>query len=220
MDRVYTSGASATPPSAPGSPSSGYPTAGNPSLGVQATRPGAWWYYMITEEIRNVLVAAGITPDHEDLTQLSDAIAALISAAAPPLARAINTTSPLQGGGNLSADRTLSIQDGTTAQKGAVQLYGGTDSTSNSLAATAGAVKTAYDAVAGRIVGGASLGVGCITLGRIDGAVYPTVSTGDDAVAKEVYCDGSGGTPTGSWTVLGVYTNTDGDHTVLIQRTA
>jgi hypothetical protein len=212
MDRVYTAGASATPPSAPGSPSSGYPTAGNPSLGVPATRPGAWWYYMITEEIRNVLVAASITPDHTDLTQLSDAIAVLIAAAAVPLARSISTTSPLQGGGSLSADRTLSIQDASTTQKGAVQLYGGIDSASNTLAATALA--------AGRVVGGASLGVGCITLGRIDGAIYPTVSTGDNAVTKGVYCDGSGGTPTGSWIVLGVYTNTDGDHTVLIQRTA
>ncbi|WP_019615474.1 tail fiber protein [Psychromonas ossibalaenae] len=57
----------------------------------------------------------------------------------------IATTSPLQGGGDLSADRTLSIADGTTAQKGAVQLSTSISSTSTLLAATPSAVKAAYD---------------------------------------------------------------------------
>jgi hypothetical protein len=39
-----------------------------------------------------------------------------------PETRQINTTPPLQGGGDLSANRTLSIDDATTGQKGAVQL--------------------------------------------------------------------------------------------------
>ena len=39
-----------------------------------------------------------------------------------PTARTISTTAPLAGGGDLSANRTLSIADGTTAVKGAVQL--------------------------------------------------------------------------------------------------
>lgn len=36
------------------------------------------------QEIRNVIAAAGLTPDRTDVTQLGDAISAMISAAAPP----------------------------------------------------------------------------------------------------------------------------------------
>lgn len=80
MDRVFESGAAASPPSAPASPSNGYATSGNPG-GTPATTPGAWWYHMITEELRAVVAAAGLTPDHTDLSQLSSAISALIGAA-------------------------------------------------------------------------------------------------------------------------------------------
>lgn len=80
MDRTYESGAAGSPPSAPASPSSGYPTAGSPSPPVPATKPGPWWYHMMTEEIRAVIVAAGLTPDHTDVTQLAQAIQALFVA--------------------------------------------------------------------------------------------------------------------------------------------
>lgn len=59
--------------------------------------------------------------------------------------RTVSTTAPLSGGGDLSADRTLTIADGTTAQKGAVQLTDSTSSTSTTTAATPNAVKSAYD---------------------------------------------------------------------------
>ena len=77
MDHVFESGASGTPPSAPASPSTGYATAGNPGGGVPATKPGPWWYHMVTEELRAVIVAAGLTPDHTSVVQL---LAALRSA--------------------------------------------------------------------------------------------------------------------------------------------
>lgn len=57
----------------------------------------------------------------------------------------ISTTSPLAGGGDLSANRTLSIADASTSVKGAVQLSSLTNSTSEILAATPKAVKDAYD---------------------------------------------------------------------------
>ena len=57
---------------------------------------------------------------------------------------AITATSPLTGGGT-SGDVTVGILDGTTSNKGAVQLSTSTSSTSTSLAATASAVKAAYD---------------------------------------------------------------------------
>jgi len=51
--------------------------------------------------------------------------------------RSVNTTSPLSGGGALSGNLTLSIQDSTTSQKGAVQLNNTLTSTSTSQALTA-----------------------------------------------------------------------------------
>lgn len=78
MDRVFESGAAAAPPSQPASPSTGYPTAGNPQTAVPATKPGPWWYHMVTEELRAVITAAGITPSHTDVSQLSTAIRRLI----------------------------------------------------------------------------------------------------------------------------------------------
>jgi phage-related tail fiber protein len=160
---------------------------------------------------------------------------------AVPASRAVNTTAPLTGGGALNADRTLGIQDATTAQKGAVQLTDSVSSTSTTTAAVPNSVKAAYDLANtanttassaasaasaandnanSRLLGGASMVVGCITLGRIDYSLHPSVSIGDNASAMGVYCDGIPGNPTGTWIVLGVYQNTDNDFTVLIQRTA
>lgn len=82
MDRVYSSGAAGTAPTPPASPSTGYATAGNPGTGTPPTKPGPWWFHMITEELRAVIVAAGLTPAHTSVTQLRDAISALISAGA------------------------------------------------------------------------------------------------------------------------------------------
>lgn len=82
MDRAYTSGSAGSAPTAPASPSIGYPTAGNPGTATPATKPGPWWYHMITEELRKVIVDAGLTPDHTNLAQLSAAIQALASVAA------------------------------------------------------------------------------------------------------------------------------------------
>jgi hypothetical protein len=56
----------------------------------------------------------------------------------------ITASSPLTGGGT-SGDVTVGIQDGTTAQKGAVQLEDSTASTSTTNAATPNSVKSAYD---------------------------------------------------------------------------
>ena len=57
---------------------------------------------------------------------------------------AITASSPLTGGGT-SGDVTVGILDATTSNKGAVQLSTSTTSTSTTLAATASAVKAAYD---------------------------------------------------------------------------
>jgi len=57
---------------------------------------------------------------------------------------AVNVTSPVTGGGSSGAV-TIGIQDGTTAQKGAVQLTDSTSSTSTTTAATPNAVKSVND---------------------------------------------------------------------------
>lgn len=79
MDRYFEAAASATPPSLATLTSTGYATDGDPIGGTPATKPGAGWFHMITEEIRKVIVDAGLTPDHTSVTQLSAAVSALAS---------------------------------------------------------------------------------------------------------------------------------------------
>jgi hypothetical protein len=62
----------------------------------------------------------------------------------------ITASSPLTGGGTSGAV-TIGIQDGTTAQKGAVQLENSTSSTSTTTAAVPASVKSAYDLADGAI---------------------------------------------------------------------
>jgi len=57
---------------------------------------------------------------------------------------AVTASSPLTGGGTSGAI-TVGIQDGTTAEKGAVQLENSTSSTSTTTAAVPASVKSAYD---------------------------------------------------------------------------
>jgi hypothetical protein len=75
-NRSFESASSASPPTAPGSPSVGYPTNGNPGTGTPATKPGAYWFHQLGEEIRNVITAAGLTPASGTLTQLLSALTA------------------------------------------------------------------------------------------------------------------------------------------------
>lgn len=109
MDRIWKSGASGTPPVAPAVPSVGFPTQGNPVAGVPATTPGAWWFHMITEELRNVILAAGISPDGSDTDQLLTALQAMFAQAG-----AINTRDGWSYGSNdwcwLDKARGLKLQ--------------------------------------------------------------------------------------------------------------
>lgn len=80
MDRCFAANTSATPPAVPASPATGYPQSGG--AGGSPTQPGAYWYHMITESLRNVIAGAGLTPSASDLTLLDDAIRATAAAAA------------------------------------------------------------------------------------------------------------------------------------------
>lgn len=116
MDRVFTSGAAGSPPSAPSSPSTGYAAPGNPGTGTAATKPGPWWFHMITEELRKVIVDAGLTPDHTNVAQLSAAISALAGTtfASDAEAQALSITNEAISPGTLK-----------TAFQGANQSIGG-----------------------------------------------------------------------------------------------
>lgn len=80
-NRAYAANASATPPTAPASPSVGYPKPGNPATNDPATKPGPYWYFQLGEEMRNVITGAGLTPDLNDNTQLRAAILSMIQSA-------------------------------------------------------------------------------------------------------------------------------------------
>jgi hypothetical protein len=64
-------------PAIPAPGSQGFFSNGDPLTGQPATVVDAWWLNMIQEEIRNVVVGAGITPSKTDNTQLRQAIAAI-----------------------------------------------------------------------------------------------------------------------------------------------
>lgn len=74
--RNWLSGASATPPAAPSSPSVGYASGGVPGVSP-ATNPGPHWFHKIAEELRGVIVAGGVTPSDSSLTQMMTALTAL-----------------------------------------------------------------------------------------------------------------------------------------------
>ncbi len=72
--RVILANAAPNPPAPPANPSLGFPSDGNPATNTLAGTPGAYWFYQISEEIRNVIVAFGLTPDANQVNQLTQAI--------------------------------------------------------------------------------------------------------------------------------------------------
>lgn len=96
MNNFYEADAIESAPALTSLLSQGYPTEGNPSLGIPATKPGAAWFYMITTELINILKKAGVTPDVKKVDQLAQAIFASAStskAGIVQLSSAINSTS-------------------------------------------------------------------------------------------------------------------------------
>jgi hypothetical protein len=74
----------------------------------------------------------------------------------------VTATSPLASTGGTTPD--ISIQDASTAQKGAVQLTDSTSSTSTTTAATPNSVKTAYDLAAAALPASGGTVTGDVTL--------------------------------------------------------
>lgn len=114
MDRAFESGAVVLAPAVPAVPSVGYPTGGNPVGGVPATKPGAHWFHMITEELRAVIVAAGLTPNPAVVDQVLQALP-LALASRPEMARSLaaNGYQKLPGGLILQWGAASGVGSGT-----------------------------------------------------------------------------------------------------------
>lgn len=74
MKNIYQSRAVAAPPELPSTAVEGYPSNGSSTGGQLATVPGAYWYYMITEELMNAIIGGGVNPEPTKLNQLDLAI--------------------------------------------------------------------------------------------------------------------------------------------------
>jgi hypothetical protein len=112
----------------------------------------------------------------------------------------ITASSPLTGGGTSGAI-TVGIQDGTTAQKGAVQLENSTSSTSTTTAAVPASVKSAYDLANAAIpkslidaAGDLIVGTAADTAGRLAmGTANQVLKVNSGGTALEFGTAGGGG---------------------------
>ncbi|EKN3998402.1 TPA: hypothetical protein ACPZPV_003529 [Yersinia enterocolitica] len=67
--------------------------------GVSPSWPGSTWFNIIQAEMLNVLAAAGITPDKENLSQLSEAITNLINSDSNTFLKVANNLSEIEDAG-------------------------------------------------------------------------------------------------------------------------
>lgn len=101
MHRVDTATAVASLPAPQAAGTPGFFVKGDPAVPTQATTPGPDWFNMIQEELYNVVVQAGITPDatKADFTQVYDAIIALRNAGTLTNHSDVVISSPASGQG-------------------------------------------------------------------------------------------------------------------------
>lgn len=97
-------------------------TEGDPSIGQRATRVTAEWLNSIQEEVAYVIEESGIALDKEQSTQLYDAIVELVSgvvgdgSGAVPTTRTITAAGLATGGGDLAANRTITVEKASAAE--------------------------------------------------------------------------------------------------------
>lgn len=127
MERYNQSAGSASAPTAPAAPTNKFFTVGNPGGGTPATVPGEWWFHMLTEELRAVIIEGGLTPDHTSLTQVRDAIKNIVKggdykdSVRVASTTAINLAAPganIDGVAMVIGDRFLEKDNATLANRG------------------------------------------------------------------------------------------------------
>lgn len=109
-------------------------TDGNPAIGQRATQVDAAYLNSVQEELSYVIEQAGIVLDKEDTTQLRQALVALITGLIGggggggggggdvPSTRTITGSGLVTGGGDLAADRVLSVAAASAAEALAMVL--------------------------------------------------------------------------------------------------
>ena len=156
MDSRYLSAdASASIPSPDNALAQGFPTEGNTDLGVLATRIGAWWFYQVGEEIRNCIIAAGITPDKTKVNQLAQAVRVISDVpyasttvyGKVKLSNAVNSTAQntVPTSYALSLTYTEATRPASLSVAGRVRLEDSVSSRNTGTAGTANAVRVAYE---------------------------------------------------------------------------
>ncbi len=109
------------------------------------TWPGMDWFNIVQAELLNTLEEAGIQPDKTKLNQLALSIKAIMSNNALLIKNNLSEIKTAGASAQRTARQNLDIYDASLNKKGLVQLTSATDSPSETLAATAKAVKIAMD---------------------------------------------------------------------------
>ncbi len=109
------------------------------------TWPGMDWFNIVQAELLNTLEEAGIQPDKTKLNQLALSIKAIMSNNALLIKNNLSEIKTAGASAQRTARENLDIYDASLNKKGLVQLTNATDSPSETLAATAKAVKIAMD---------------------------------------------------------------------------
>jgi hypothetical protein len=126
-NRKWEADAIVSPPTAPVSPSDGYPTNGDPLSAQNATEPGAWWFHAIGEELRALIIEGGLTPDISTLTQLRDAVKNIakggdykqsVRIASTANIAALSGLAAIDGVTPIAGDRILVKDQSTASQNG------------------------------------------------------------------------------------------------------
>ncbi|EFK6631088.1 phage tail protein [Escherichia coli] len=109
------------------------------------TWPGMDWFNIVQAELLNTLEEAGIQPDKTKLNQLALSIKAIMNKNALLIKNNLSEIKTAGASAQRTARENLDIYGASLNKKGLVQLTSATDSPSETLAATAKAVKIAMD---------------------------------------------------------------------------
>ncbi len=172
------------------------------------TWPGMDWFNIVQAELLNTLDEAGIQPDKTKLNQLALSIKAIMSNNALLIKNNLSEIKTAGASAQRTARENLDIYDASLNKKGLVQLTSATDSPSETLAATAKAVKIAMDNANARLAkdrNGADIpnkplfiqNVGLRELGT-SGEKIPLLSTANTWTNRQTFSGGLSGELSGN----------------------